>query len=553
MDKLIKFLPLTKADAAQRLVWGTAALEVADKSGEIMDYATAKPAFEKWSAEIAAASGGKSLGNVRLMHGKTAVGKIVEMTFDDVLKKIDVCVKVVDDGCWKLVEEGVLSAFSIGGGYAKKWVDATNKMLKRYTPALSELSLVDNPCIPGATISLVKADGVEEEVVIRADGTLAKADEPDAEDDVEAALAAALHKAKDPKKPYGDVAYADPEDGKYPIDTAAHIRAAWSYVNMPKNAKMLGDKAEAVKDRIVAAWKDKIDKAGPPSIEKMALFGEDPAKSMKLVAAIRDASLEKGFYTISSLASAMSRFSDIAESVIYEERSEQDTDSMLPQAALDIMAQMRTFLVEMVNEETAEFMQGCERVGGDMIALLAPICDPDLMEMAAAAVQLHKADTDLMEKIGAKISGSNMKHVQAAHDHMAMMGAKCDSDNCDKAADAESLLKAENARLKKAIRTATAAIEAGTVEKTELAKKFDEISDRLAKIENQPAPAKGIVFDRMTKADEMADAPGADPKATPDRSDAGLGNAVVWSADPAERVDQARRLINGMVGGPSTR
>lgn len=59
----------------------------------------------------------------------------------------------------------------------------------------------------------------------------------------------------DDTKPYGDVEYADREDGKYPIDTAEHCRAAWSYVNMPKNAAVLGDKLAAVKDRIKAACK----------------------------------------------------------------------------------------------------------------------------------------------------------------------------------------------------------------------------------------------------------------------------------------------------------
>ena len=37
-------------------------------------------------------------------------------------------------------------------------------------------------------------------------------------------------------KPYGDVKYADPKNGKYPIDTAEHAKAAWAYINMPKNA-----------------------------------------------------------------------------------------------------------------------------------------------------------------------------------------------------------------------------------------------------------------------------------------------------------------------------
>jgi HK97 family phage prohead protease len=59
-------------------------------------------------------------------------------------------------------------------------------------------------------------------------------------------------------KPYGDVAYADPKNGKYPIDTAAHAKAAWSYISMPKNAAqypMNGVTLAEVKDRIMAACK----------------------------------------------------------------------------------------------------------------------------------------------------------------------------------------------------------------------------------------------------------------------------------------------------------
>jgi HK97 family phage prohead protease len=59
-------------------------------------------------------------------------------------------------------------------------------------------------------------------------------------------------------KPYGDVKYADPKNGKYPLDTEAHCRAAWSYINMGKNAAqypMNGVTLSEVKDRIKAALK----------------------------------------------------------------------------------------------------------------------------------------------------------------------------------------------------------------------------------------------------------------------------------------------------------
>jgi Uncharacterized protein conserved in bacteria (DUF2213) len=76
--------------------------------------------------------------------------------------------------------------------------------------------------------------------------------------------------AKGDKAPYGDVAYADPgyqSDGKkrYLVDTPEHIRAAWNYINQQRNAdKYTPARLAKVKGQIVAAWKSKIDKKGPP-------------------------------------------------------------------------------------------------------------------------------------------------------------------------------------------------------------------------------------------------------------------------------------------------
>lgn len=57
-------------------------------------------------------------------------------------------------------------------------------------------------------------------------------------------------------KPYGDVSYADPKNGKYPVDTEAHCKAAWAYINMPKNAAkypLNGVSLSSVKSKIRAA------------------------------------------------------------------------------------------------------------------------------------------------------------------------------------------------------------------------------------------------------------------------------------------------------------
>jgi hypothetical protein len=63
----------------------------------------------------------------------------------------------------------------------------------------------------------------------------------------------------DPQKPYGDVRYADPgyqSDNKkrYPLDTEARVRSAWTYINVASNAgKYSSDQLARVKAAIKAA------------------------------------------------------------------------------------------------------------------------------------------------------------------------------------------------------------------------------------------------------------------------------------------------------------
>jgi phage I-like protein len=81
---------------------------------------------------------------------------------------------------------------------------------------------------------------------------------------------------KEGKTKYGDVDFADSKNHKYPIDTPDHIRAAWNYINKAKNrAKYSPADAKAIENKIIAAWKKKIDKDGPPSAaEGMLIKGE---------------------------------------------------------------------------------------------------------------------------------------------------------------------------------------------------------------------------------------------------------------------------------------
>src|SRR4051812_10490368 len=97
-------VPITKIDIARREVYGVAALEQPDHSGEVFDYATSRPYFQEWTSAFEKRTGGKSKGNVRAMHKDIAAGKLVALNFNDAQRQIEVGAKVVDDAEWKKVE-----------------------------------------------------------------------------------------------------------------------------------------------------------------------------------------------------------------------------------------------------------------------------------------------------------------------------------------------------------------------------------------------------------------------------------------------------------------
>lgn len=174
MDDMNLFIPITKIDAAKRLVYGVVTAEAPDAIGEVCDYASTKPHYQKWSQKFADATDGKSFGNLRAMHSHIAAGKLVDIAFNDEDKRIEICGKVIDDAEWQKVEEGVYTGFSQGGRYLKRWPDPDEPKLIRYTAEPVEVSLVDYPCLREATFAVVKADGSTELRKFKAGESVAK-------------------------------------------------------------------------------------------------------------------------------------------------------------------------------------------------------------------------------------------------------------------------------------------------------------------------------------------------------------------------------------------
>ena len=90
-----------------------------------------------------------------------------------------------------------------------------------------------------------------------------------------------IHRRRDadPKEgleKYGDTAFADSVNKKYPIDTPGRIKAAWAYIHQPSNAK----KYTAAEVRTIKARVRRAAKA-----RRVAL--PDPDEFVALLARVR--------------------------------------------------------------------------------------------------------------------------------------------------------------------------------------------------------------------------------------------------------------------------
>lgn len=158
--RTIGFAQLVKYNAATGEFEGVMASARPDKAKEAMNYQASKPYFKKWITTFAERTGNKSLGNVREMHDLKAAGKLTAVTFEDPRELIRVRGKVVDKQARAKCEEGVYTGLSIGGSYVGDPLpDPTDPTIMRYIANPTEVSLVDDPCNPDATFTLLGADG----------------------------------------------------------------------------------------------------------------------------------------------------------------------------------------------------------------------------------------------------------------------------------------------------------------------------------------------------------------------------------------------------------
>ena len=489
---------ITKIDEAKRLVYTRVVEEIPDKSGEIFDYAPSKPYFEQWSKDQFEASSGKSYGNVRAMHGKIAAGFFAEpLSFNDDGKYIEGVIKVSDDQEWRKCLDGTYTGASIGGSYiegSRKTEKIDGKEFVRYTAKPVEVSLVDSPCIPSAKFfDVVKADGtiakiafkppelevtgtdkeVAEFARVMKAGGLAMAD----------AIAAvkAVADAKTADKAAEDAlleTVADMEKREFNADerkSAAKAGAALPDGSFP--IKTVGDLKNAVKAygraKDKAAAKAHIIKRAK-ALGATAELPEDWTKDEGKKAA--DGELKKGMYDVQRLSECLGMLAGIAKSAQRESIDEGD-NSPIPAQLRNVVDELVTVFKAMSAEEADEMLAELKEHAGigendeiesavemavQLGALRKQLTSPDLpiADLTKIAAEHEEPLTKatladmpaligrIMAKAGARNSKADMGHLQAAHDHLASIGANCTAS--DKAATGD-LAKAVSKQLEDAL------------------------------------------------------------------------------------------------------
>lgn len=475
------------------MVHGIASSGARDSAGEIITPDAMRAALPGYMAYPA----------IREMHKSDAAGSAAEISVDDATGVTHICAHVVDPIAITKVKSKTYRGFSVGGKVLKRDPDDRSIIT---SIDLIEVSLVDRPCNPEASITMFKADVAETE-----EEAMSVPFEPKPED----TKARAAEMAKAAGKPDRAVDYL--------VKARDELIAAGPPPEVPAVVELLADPAQVEKagaetpaDPATALTKALEAAAAviapivavSPVTPGLADLGKGIAKLGELYG---EDGLKKGFYGISYLAEAVSSLVTVqamaASDALY---SPSGGDKQSPQMLAEATQAAGQALMQLVKETMADALIMMQAGGAELEVVVVE--GDEVIALAAAAVDMVKSDTALMEKAGKRNSARDQKHVQDAHDSACKAGAKCDPDNmpdAKKAADADDLQKAlaDKDALEKAVAAALPQIEA-------LTKGMTDMKAELDVLKAQPMPPRTAGSSHAVVAvEKTADAGGDPPKA----------------------------------------
>ena len=511
------------------MVYGVASTGARDAVNELITPEAMKAALPDYSKFPA----------LREMHQPSAAGRVTEAYVDDD-GATQIAAHVVDPVAITKVKTGVYAGFSIGGKVTSR--DTADRTIIKGL-RLTEISLVDVPCNPEATLNMWKADmpnPTSEETIAKAKELAHAAGRKNYKNFLFAARQELIAKAEaEAAAELGD----EGEEG----ETGTAEGGAEAPAAAPETGANAGVEgaAESGTEAAQASAEDDADKSAPADpvsalgaalsdalakAEKaaetrtVAIVGpfDDLAKAaaaLRIIGARADDDLAKGMYSVSRLADVIDSACSVQNSMTWESEREGD-NSPVPAKLAQAIADLGVVLIAAAQEEVAEIVASYSQLGMDIDFDPAGTGDDGaVIQLAAGIVDLVKADADLIAKAGARNSKADATKIQAIHDHAASLGATCASGG-DDGAEKAAALAAENDRLTKALADAAPQVE-------DLAKRFNETIDslrgevstltkRLETVENTPAaPKTATNLVAISKGYDAAGTTGATGAAAP--------------------------------------
>ena len=172
--KFVPFVKMVENEDGRHMAYGIATSEDVDKDREICDYGDTAPQYKIWSDEIhkATTNAGQepSLGNIRIQHSLEMGGKVVKLDFEPGKQQVWIGAEPKNEEIWDQLRRGFFSGFSQGGKYLYRKCNVCKASMPeghycskckkdvvvRYAARISEVSLVDNPCLEQAHFAFVK-------------------------------------------------------------------------------------------------------------------------------------------------------------------------------------------------------------------------------------------------------------------------------------------------------------------------------------------------------------------------------------------------------------
>lgn len=301
-------------------IFGTASTETKDAQGETVTKGCMEDALPDYFAH--------GTGALRAMHQPIAAGYVYKAAVNSE-GCTEIAAKVVDPVEVLKCKTGVYKGFSIGGKQVPGGYDAKTKTITKMK--LTEISLVDRPANPEATITMWKGEGIEEEEV---EVKVTKEGESDINK-----LAEMINKGEISTSKVLELATAEIAKAAGPGDVKEPPADESKGVKEPPPA-------EVKKVEEVAAKEGDV----PPEVKKV----DKPV-------AVEAAKIEKGIYGVRSLAQVLDDIRWITSDAIYEAQSEND-NSPVPARLVAWFKDGAAILAEMTAEETGEIASHLDKL-----------------------------------------------------------------------------------------------------------------------------------------------------------------------------------------------